>query len=247
MNRSLAFWRVESGNSNLVKDPGVCVRIWRMFLKSLIYSLAVSAVCGLACVASTKEPVKPLDDPEAWTLPDPKAWVWEDSDAGRVLRLTRQSDFKSKVRRPRNLAWFDTRTWGAFTLKAEVRLDLFNDGNNDLCIAFGMTSETRFYYAHLGQSADGVHLHIHLVDDADRKPITETRVDTLPWKPDHWHKLVLARDPEAGTIRVWFDGVEVLTAEDRTLGIGKIGLGSFDDLGAFRAVEVVEGKFAVGE
>jgi len=218
-------------------------RIRRMFSKTLIPWMSVV----FASATFAGEPVKPLDAPKGWLLPDPDAWVWEESDSQPVLRLRKQSDFRSAVRRPRNLAWFEPRTWGSFTLKADVRLDLFNDGNNDLCIAFGQTSETRFYYAHLGQSADGVHLHIHLVDDADRKPITKTRVEKLEWQPDHWHKLVLERDLEAGSIRVWFDGVEVLSAEDRTLGEGKIGLGSFDDLGAFRAVEVTEGKLQAGE
>ncbi|MFU8892663.1 MAG: hypothetical protein ACNA8L_03450 [Luteolibacter sp.] len=193
------------------------------------------------------EPVRPLDDPKRWLLPDEAAWAWEKSEGQSMLRLLKQSNFKSEVRRPRNLAWYEGRTWGSFTLKAEVRLDLFNAGNNDVCIAFGQTSETRFYYAHLGQSADGVHLHIHLVDHADRKPITKTRVDKLDWKPEHWHKLILERDVENGSIRVWFDGVEVLSAEDRTLGEGRIGLGSFDDLSAFRAVEVTEGNIHGGE
>jgi hypothetical protein len=193
------------------------------------------------------EPVKPLDQPKNWLLPDPAAWAWEESDGQPVLRLRKQSDFQSDVRRPRNLAWYEPRTWGSFSLKTEVRLDLFNQGNNDVCIAFGQSSETRFYYAHLGQSADEVHLHIHLVDNADRKPITKTRVDTLPWEPKRWHKLVLQRDIEASTIRVWFDGVEVLSAKDRTLGEGRIGLGSFDDLGAFRALEVTEGDIHGGE
>jgi len=208
--------------------------------------MILAAVALAGCAVSAAEPVRPLDDPGNWHLPDPGAWVWERDGDQPILRLKQQSDFKSDVRRPRNLAWYQPRGWGSFTLTAEVRLDLFNDGNNDLCIAFGQTSETRFYYAHLGQSADGVHLHIHLVDNADRKPITQTRVDTLPWQPGRWHRLVLERDVESGTIRVRFDGVEVLAAEDLTLGEGKIGLGSFDDLGAFRAVEILEGKPGAG-
>lgn len=207
---------------------------------AMIFKACMMVACGMGLSAMAGEVVKPLDFPEKWTLPDAKAWAWEETDAGPVLALKRQSDFKSEVRRPRNLAWFGGRKWGAFRLTAEVRLDLFNEGNNDLCIAFGQVSETQFYYAHLGQTADGVHLHIHLVNDADRKPITKTRADSLPWEPERWHQLVLERDPAVGTIRVWFDGEEVLAAEDRTLGEGLIGLGSFDDLGSFRAVTVEE-------
>lgn len=202
---------------------------------------------GLMITSCAAEPVRPLNEPEKWHLPDAKAWAWEQADGQPALRLKQPSDFKSEVRRPRNLAWHDARAWGSFTLKAEVRLDVFNDGNNDLCIAFGQTSETRFYYAHLGETADGVHLHLHLVDNADRKAITKTRADSLPWEPGRWHQVVLERNGESGSIRVWFDGVEVLTAHDRTLGEGKIGLGSFDDLGTFRALEVTAGVIPAGE
>ncbi len=208
-----------------------------MFLRSLIPCFLIFATAG----ALAAEVVRPLEHQEEWVLPDAGAWVWEKSGDQPVLRLMKQSDFQSEVRRPRNLAWYGGRTWGSFTLRAEVRLDLFNKGNNDLCIAFGQTSEKKFYYAHLGESADAVHLHIHLVDNADRKAITKTRADQLAWEPQRWHEVVIRRDVEAGSIRVWFDGAEVLAADDLTLGDGKIGLGSFDDLGAFRALEVIEG------
>lgn len=206
----------------------------RMRLASTVMTLILS----LTSAADAGELVRPLESRESWRFADARAWAWDRSDGHTVLRLASPSDFKSEIRRPRNLAWFEGKTFGSFTLRAELRLELFNEGNNDLCIAFAQTSETRFYYAHLGESADGVHLHIHLVDDADRKPITRTRAESLPWHPGRWHKLVMERDLDRGTIRVWFDGVEVLAAEDRTLAAGRIGLGSFDDLGAFRALEI---------
>ena len=234
-----------SAESGIIRLPDVLIRgTWSqhtspqaMFKKICIIIAGITPITAIS-----QDGVKPLDFPDKWTLADPKAWAWEKSDAGPVLSLKQQSEFISEVRRPRNLAWFDGRTWGSFRLTAEVRLDLFNDGNNDVCVAFGQTSETKFYYAHLGETADGVHLHLHMVNDADRQPITKTRVDSLPWKPEHWHKLVIERDLDAGTIRVWFDGNEVLAAVDRTLGEGKIGLGSFDDLGSFRAVTITQVK-----
>jgi hypothetical protein len=42
------------------------------------------------------------------------------------------------------------------------------------------------------------------------------------------------RDAASGSIKVWFDTQVVLEASDKTFGKGRIGLGSFDDLGAFR-------------
>lgn len=193
---------------------------------------------GLLAGAAMAEPVKPLLQREKWTFGDESAWEWNGSDGGTTLSLKKQSAFKPKVRSPFNLAWFTGGEWESFTLTAEVRLDVFDKGNNDVCIAFGKSGETKFYYAHLGEKADAVHLQLHLVNDADRKSITLKAVETLPWKPETWHKVKLVRDAAAGSITVSFDGEEVLTANDKTLGKGEIGLGSFDDLGSFRNVEI---------
>jgi hypothetical protein len=163
-----------------------------------------------APLALSSETILPLESAANWSFGDDKPWKWEGTGEAPILRLTKQSDFKPKVRSPFNLAWFERKEWGSFALTAEVRLDLFNQGNNDVCIAFGKETETRFYYAHLGENADKVHLHLHLVHDANRTPITEKRAKTLPWQEKKWHSVKLERSVEDGTIRVWFDGVEVL-------------------------------------
>ena len=189
---------------------------------------------------SASAQVKPLLEREKWVFGDQGAWEWSGAGDSTVLGLERQSDFKPKVRSPFNLAWFTGGEWESFTLTAEVKLDVFNEGNNDVCIAFGKTGETKFYYAHLGEKADAVHLQLHLVNDADRKAITAEGAKTLAWKPDTWHRVKLVRNAGDGAIKVWFDDVVVLAATDKTLGKGAIGLGSFDDRGSFRNVVVTE-------
>ena len=183
---------------------------------------------------------KPLLDPEKWSYGDKGAWEWTGKGEDTVLSLKRQSKFKPEVRSPFNLAWFEGGEWQSFTLSAEVRLDLFNSGNNDVCIAFGKVDETKFYYAHLGEKADTVHLQLHIVNDAARRKITKDGVKTLPWQEGKWHKVKVVRDARAGTMTIWFDGKQALSGEDKTFGKGKIGLGSFDDLGSFRRVEITE-------
>jgi len=78
------------------------------------------------------------------------------------------------------------------------------------------------------------------VDHADRKAITATRTVGTPWEPDRWHRLKLVHDAASGSITIYFDDMEkpVLTAHDKTLDHGWIGLGSFDDLGKFRNLEI---------
>lgn len=195
------------------------------------------------CSGNSRSTALVLDlfaDTGAWTFGDAKAWKWSGEGDGRVLQLLAQSSAKPKFRSPLNLAWCGGKEWKDFTLTAEVRLTKFDAGNNDLCIAFGRAEENRFYYAHLGEKADEPHHQIHIVDNADRKAITGFRTSGTPWQEGKWHRVKIVRNTATGDIGVWFDDMEkpVLTAQDKTLEWGRIGLGSFDDLGEFRKVRI---------
>ncbi len=196
--------------------------------------LLVSITLAGAVAASEADVHFPLKRQDAWQAPDPKVWKWS---PGPEVTLKGQSDWEPPVRRPRNLIWFEDARWKDFMLEVEVRLTTFNEGNNDLCIAFAGTDERHFYYAHLGETADEVHLHLHRVNDGPREAITAHRADSLPWKKGRWHAVKLVR--EGPSITVFFDGEQVLTAKDDALGAGRIGLGSFDDTGEFRELRIV--------
>ena len=186
------------------------------------------------------EPVRPLETPAAWTFADPAAWTWTKEDGQSVLTLKQQQAYKPKVRSPFNLAWLKTTEWKSFTLTVEGQLTKFDQGNNDLCLAFAREDDSRFYYAHLGEKADAAHHQLHIVDHADRRAITVTRTAGTPWAEGRWHRLKLVHDAATGMISVYFDDMEkpVLTAQDKTLNHGWIGLGSFDDLGKFRNLQI---------
>ena len=214
------------------------------FLRALPSLIHLALGLGLSAAHSLRAAeaeAHPLQQRAQWQFDDPAAWEWQGEGQATTLVLRKSSHYTPKVRRPFNLAWFVGAEWASFTLTAEVRLDAFNNGNNDLCIAFGGLGESQFYYAHLGESADAAHLQLHVVNNADRKPITTSRAKTLPWKPNHWHQLRLVRDAEAGGMKVWFDEELVLEGTDKTFSKGRIGLGSFDDLGAFRNVVITPG------
>lgn len=201
-----------------------------------LFAMLLRLVCFIAASSLLAE--QPLQQRDQWQFEDSTAWQWQGEGDATTLVLKKPSQYKPKVRRPFNLAWFGGAEFGSFTLTCEARLDVFNKGNNDVCIAFGGRGESEFYYAHLGETADGVHLQVHVVNQADRKAITTNRAKALPWKPDHWHPIKLVRDASSGSIRVWFENELVLEASDTTFGKGRIGLGSFDDLGAFRKVTI---------
>ena len=210
------------------------------FLRLLLH-LALG-ICLSASAAGAA--LYPFQQREQWQFEDPAAWEWQGDAMETTLVLKKPSQNKPKFRRPFYLAWFGGAEWDSFTLTCEARLDAFNKGNNDLCLAFSGVGDSEFYYAHLGENADGVHLQLHLVNNSDRKAITTTRAETLPWKPGTWHPIKLVRDAASGSIKVWFEGQPVLEANDKTFGKGRIGFGSFDDLGAFRNVVVTPGATA---
>lgn len=208
-------------------------------MKARISLLLIQFALGLGLPAAAADTAQQLLQQRGqWQFEDPAAWEWQGQGHETVLVLKKPSQYKPKVRRPFNLAWFAGAEWDSFTLTCEARLDAFNKGNNDLCIAFAGTGDSQFYYAHLGEKADGVHLQLHVVDNADRRAIATHRAETLPWEPGRWHAIQVVRQAASHSIKVWFDGKLVLEASDKTLGQGRIGLGSFDDLGAFRNVIV---------
>lgn len=195
------------------------------------------------CAGSSRTAALALDpfaEESAWQFADASAWQWQASPAGKELILRKQNAYKPPFRSPVNLAWFQTREWSSFSLTFECQLSRFDAGNNDLCFAFAGTAPDHFYYAHLGEKADDPHHQIHLVDHADRKPITSYRTSGTPWKIDTWHKVKVVRNADTGDIAVWFDNspTPILTARDKTLTWGKIALGSFDDEGRFRNLRI---------
>lgn len=202
-------------------------------------TLIIYFMLGLgACASASDSLLHPLQQRDQWQLEDPAAWEWQGEGEATALVLKKPSQYKPKFRRPFNIAWFEGAELESFTLTCEARLDVFNKGNNDLCIAFAGRGDSEFYYAHLGESADAIHLQMHVVNQADRKAITTQRANALPWQPNRWHQVKLMHDASSGTMKVWFDDQLVLEAVDKSFGKGRIGFGSFDDLGAFRNIVV---------
>ncbi|MCA9059208.1 MAG: hypothetical protein KDA85_11935, partial [Planctomycetaceae bacterium] len=57
---------------------------------------------------------------------------------------------------------------------------------------------------------------------------------------DDWHHGRIVRDVGSGEIRVYFDDMTtpVMTATDKTFVHGRLGFGSFDDIGDFDDIRV---------
>ncbi|MCT9929628.1 hypothetical protein N5079_05270 [Planotetraspora sp. A-T 1434] len=136
--------------------------------------------------------------------------------------------------------------FGSVQIDAEVRLDTpVQITNRDVIIVFGYQSPTQFYYAHL--STDNTiypHNGIFVVDNADRLRLDDQwngKVGAPPAITDaEFHKVRVRRCATTGEIAVYVDGAStpLMTATDKRFEAGRVGFGSFDNIGRMRGLTV---------
>lgn len=175
-----------------------------------------------------------------WSLDGSGSWTVID---GKLV-LEKAGKPAGPIRRPAALAILKTDPLERVTLKAEVRSTAPQDVlRRDVNLIFGYESPSRFYYVHLSGVTDAVHHGIFLVADADRRRIDDGRGQPQ-LKDQKWHRVRLERDGTTGRIEVYVDESKkpVLSASDTTIRAGRVGLGSFDDTGEFRNIEIAGSK-----
>jgi glucose/arabinose dehydrogenase len=132
-------------------------------------------------------------------------------------------------------------------IKAQVRLDEpVEITNRDVIVVFGYRSDTEFYYAHL--STDNTiypHNGIFKVNNADRERIDyqwngRSRGANPAVVDRDWHDVTVKHLPATGEIAVYVDGAKdpLMTAKDTTFSSGRVGFGSFDNIGRLRDLKV---------
>lgn len=203
---------------------------------------AVLAACLLGGAVMAASPVRiapTLTDAkarDAWEFQNPDSWAV----AGGVLALQKAGRPSGPIRKPAEWAILKSDPLGDVTLTAQVRSDRPETlKGRDVLLFFGYQSPTRFYYVHLSNETRGVHNGIFLVNDADRRRIDDAK--GVPRLTDRaWHRVRLVRKTSDGTIAVYFDDdpAPALTASDRTLLAGRVGVGAFDDVASFREIRV---------
>lgn len=159
---------------------------------------------------------------------------------GPVLILEKAGIPGGPIRRPAALAILKSAPFADVTLTVEVRSTAPVDlAVRDVQLIFGYQSPTQFYYVHLSAKTDAVHNGIFVVSNADRRRLDEP-TSTARLTDLAWHRLRLERRVATGSIAVFFDDnpTPVLSATDRTLLSGRVGVGSFDETGEFRSFEV---------
>ena len=132
-------------------------------------------------------------------------------------------------------------------VRANVRLDTpVEITNRDVIIVFGYRSDTEFYYAHV--STDNTiypHNGIFKVNNADRERIDyqwngRSRGANPAITDAAYHQVRVKHLPATGEIAVYLDGAKdpLMTARDTTFGSGRVGFGSFDNIGRTNSFKV---------
>lgn len=174
--------------------------------------------------------------PTAFKPTDDKAWsVKKQSNGNAVYALTvRVSDYKPPVRSPHNIALVEDVNLAETIIDVDFQSTMTDYGHRSLCLFFNYQDPSHFYYVHFGKEADPHANQIFVVNDKPRLAISKTTTDGTPWD-DQWHHARVVRKPATGEISVYFDNMETpaMTAVDKTFLHGQVGIGSFDDAGAF--------------
>jgi len=227
----------------------------RSLLAALVLSGCAAAIGGRR--ADADDPSPPPDLPAGWRLllhedfsapavpgrlvaTDPTAWRLATVRGAPCLEQFKGSAYQPPHRSPLNRVFLGDVRFGDFVLEASLEQTSKDYGHRDMCLFFGFQDPAHFYYVHIATKSDPHAHQIFIVDDAPRKAISTSTTSGAEWGRDEWKRVRLERRLQEGTIRVWFDGAAepIMTATDKRLGTGWIGLGSFDDTGRVASVSL---------
>jgi hypothetical protein len=184
-----------------------------------------------------------FDKPESieqFQFTDSKAWKFTKEENGGSIELATQSKYNPPFRSPLNIALIKGKTFGDFVLEADLLQTGEEYGHRDMCLFFGFQDPAHFYYVHLATKADPHAHNIFVVNDAPRTNIAKTTTAGLNWGNKIWHKVRLERKLADGSVKVFFDDLTlpIMTAQDKTFGVGLVGFGSFDDTGKVDNIKI---------
>jgi hypothetical protein len=174
---------------------------------------------------------------KGWKPNIPENWRVAGIDDSMVYELVSPGIY-GEIRAP--TSWSILAEHDLTSFEIEGRLKCKAEASNphrDMCIIFHFQDPTHFYYVHFSASTDSLHNIIGLVNGTDRFKInSEPPGESVFRLTDrNWHRFKVSYDAEAGDIKAFLDDMDtpILTARDKTLAHGFVGVGSFDDTGYF--------------
>ena len=170
----------------------------------------------------------------SWTVPVASDWKIE----GGVLHLVKARGPLPGPRRPVQFALTDVGPYKQLTLEADVMAD-----GHSLLIVYAYRDEAHFDYAHISTDngdAQPMHNGMFHVYGGERMRISPGYGPPGLARSGRWVHVTFLHVVSTGSARVLEKGEELpaLHAIDLSLGAGKVGVGSFDETGAFRNVKI---------
>lgn len=167
---------------------------------------------------------------------DPAAWTMSRDEDGTILELTGDAAYEPPFRSPRAIALFPE-VYADFELELEAQQTGPEYGHRDLCFFFAFESPSRFGYVHLASVPDANAHNVFIVDGAPRRNLLPPQTSGVKWGSDEWHRVRLIR--RGARLDVFFDdAASPILSAYVPLGAGRVGVGSFDDRGRFRAIRI---------
>lgn len=221
-----------------------------MRIFSVFYVLCVMFFLGVLTgrVASSswlEEDMYPLlfsenfedNDTRGWRPNFPANWEIREEDGSLVYTLLAPGD-PGRIRAPYSWSILEDYDVKGFVFRGKLKCN--EDVDNpyrDVVIVFNFQDPEHFYYVHFSAISDEVHNIIALVDGKDRVKINfeapgESKARLTD---DNFHDFKVTYNATNGEIRAYLDDMDtpILTALDRTLAHGAVGVGSFDDIAGF--------------
>ncbi len=173
-----------------------------------------------------------------WDVVNPSDWKIESQDDSPVLELLTPRGPLPGARRPIQFALAQTQDLNRVKVELDMRPRALS-----LIIVFAYRDEAHFDYAHLSTDTatkESHHNGIFHVFGGERVRISSVAGRAAFPQTNHWYHVVLDYDGETGTVNVSVDGVQIpaLHAVDLSLSGGRVGLGSFDEVGDFKNVKI---------
>lgn len=181
-------------------------------------------------------------DAQGWQPGILEHWEVAEERGSLVYRLTAPGP-SGEVKAPTSrsiLRDFEVTSF-IFTGRIKCNADPTNI-HRDVNVIFHYQDPIHFYYVHFSAVSDEVHNIIGLVNGKDRVKINhEPPGCSLALMNDlRFHDFKVTCNEETGKIMVYLDDLTspILTATDKTLDYGQVGLGSFDDTGSFDDIKL---------
>jgi hexosaminidase len=182
------------------------------------------------------------DDAQGWEPNVPENWQIGGEQGARVYQLIAPGT-PGEIRAPASWSLLKGLDVSGFIFTGRLRCaSPVDNPHRDMVILFHYQDPTHFYYVHFSAVSDDLHNIIGLVNGADRVRINREAPggSTARLTDMQFHTFKVSCDGETGEIKAYLDDMQtpILTAQDKTLGHGLVGVGSFDDTGSFDDIQL---------